>query len=380
MAAGLSTRLGAWVRSRRGAAALAVLAVVLLLHGEALRWLDQSMVGWGAASKPPRRLQVAFVHPLRPAPPRAAPPVKAPARPPATRRVEEAPRQYAARGAEHPPAPQQPASAASAPEPAPSAPVIAAVADPASAPALVASAPIAAAPAASAAASQPPAFDWPPSTHLHYALSGNYRGKMEGSAVVEWLRVGSHYQVQMDVTIGIPIAPLMTRHVQSDGEITDRGLQPQRFDEQTKVAFKSPWHVNLQFTPGIVMGQGGFATFAPPGTQDSASQFVQLTWLFTMHPDWLRTGNVVGFPMALARRVDPWTYDVLESDTLYTRFGGVPVFHVKPRPLPNPRGVLGIEMWFAPSLQYLPARILIRENADTWIDMVLDELPLQAAQ
>ena len=36
-------------------------------------------------------------------------------------------------------------------------------------------------------------------------------------------------------------------------------------------------------------------------------------------------------------------------------------------------------MWIAPSLQYLPARIVIRQDADTWIDLVLDELPLQEA-
>jgi hypothetical protein len=77
--------------------------------------------------------------------------------------------------------------------------------------------------------------------------------------------------------------------------------------------------------------------------------------------------------------VQPWTYDVLDTESLYTVFGDVPVVHVKPRPLPGLRNVLGIEIWFAPTLQYLPARILVRENADTYIDLVLHELPLQAA-
>lgn len=235
--------------------------------------------------------------------------------------------------------------------------------------------------AASSAAStpEPPAFEWPPSTRLRYALTGNYRGRIEGSAQVQWVRVESHYQVQMDVSVGLPIAPLMTRRVISDGDITERGLQPRRFDEQTKVAFNAPWHVNLQFLDGLVVNAAGLALATPPGVQDSASQFVQLTWLFTMHPDWLQTGRSVQFPLALNRRVDWRTYDVLEADTLYTNLGPIPVFHVKPRPLADRRGVLDVECWFAPSLQYLPARILIRENDDTFVDLLLDRPPLQAA-
>jgi hypothetical protein len=36
-------------------------------------------------------------------------------------------------------------------------------------------------------------------------------------------------------------------------------------------------------------------------------------------------------------------------------------------------------MWFAPSLQYLPVRILIRQDAQTYVDLLIDRLPEQAA-
>jgi hypothetical protein len=38
-----------------------------------------------------------------------------------------------------------------------------------------------------------------------------------------------------------------------------------------------------------------------------------------------------------------------------------------------------VQMWIAPSLQYLPVRIRIEQGADTWIDLLIDEPPLQAA-
>ena len=38
-----------------------------------------------------------------------------------------------------------------------------------------------------------------------------------------------------------------------------------------------------------------------------------------------------------------------------------------------------VELWFAPSLQYLPLRIRIHQSADTWIDLMIEKPPLQAA-
>ena len=53
--------------------------------------------------------------------------------------------------------------------------------------------------------------------------------------------------------------------------------------------------------------------------------------------------------------------------------------HVRPRREPRPGVELTAEMWVAPTLQYLPARIVIRQDADTWVDMLIASLPLQAA-
>ena len=66
-------------------------------------------------------------------------------------------------------------------------------------------------------------------------------------------------------------------------------------------------------------------------------------------------------------------------DTLDTPVGPVLAVHVKPRREPRPGGDLTAEIWVAPSLQYLPVRILIRQDGDTWIDLSVDRLPEQAA-
>jgi hypothetical protein len=69
---------------------------------------------------------------------------------------------------------------------------------------------------------------------------------------------------------------------------------------------------------------------------------------------------------------------VRASETLWTPVGAIEAVHVQPRREPRPGGDLVAEMWFAPTLQYLPVRIKIRQDAQTWIDLLVDRLPEQA--
>lgn len=113
--------------------------------------------------------------------------------------------------------------------------------------------------------------------------------------------------------------------------------------------------------------------------QDTASQFVQLTWLFTMQPQRLRAGESLDVPLALPRHVSRWWYDVIGEELLYTPMGPLATFYVKPRREARSGGDLVVESWFAPSLQYLPVRMRIRQDADTYVDLMLDRAPLQEA-
>ncbi len=371
----------AWPR-RRLRRWLALIAAVALAHLLAVDELIESRLAWGEADQMPPRIEVAFVRELAPAEPPPQP------RPPARHR--------AARAAVPASAPEPKASAsepaATVPEPAlepivplPASPQAAtALAEAPEAAASEAAAVAQAASASTAAVSEPaatstaetaaPAFDWPPSTRLSYLLSGNYRGPLDGSARVDWLRSGTRYQVHLETSLG----PLLSRRVTSEGELTDRGLAPQRFDGEQKVFFRETRRWTQRFTPQRITLADGTEVDAPPGAQDEASQFVQLTWLFTTHPELLRVGNSLTVPLALNRRVDDWIYDVVGEEKLYLPFGSIDAFHVKPRREAG-GGALTAEIWFAPTLEYLPVRILLRKDAETWVDLKLDSPPLQAA-
>ncbi len=344
-------------RRQLAALGLAVLVAHLWLAGRVL----PPRLGEGAADTRPRRIEVAFVRELAPAAPPAA--AAAPAPPPQRRIAALAPGPAASAALVEADALPPVAAMLPAPDPAP--------------PLQISPPPLLLPPAAVAPAAQ--SFEWPPSTRLSYRLTGWYRGAVEGQAQVEWLRAGTQYQVFMDLGIGPSFAPLMSRRVSSEGEITPEGLSPRRYDEVTHVILRDPRSLTIFLDAERVRLPGGQNLPRPPGLQDSASQFVQLTWLFTTRPALLQPGQSIELPLALPRVVEPWTYDVLGVETLATPAGPVDALHVKPRREPRPGVDLTAEIWVAPSLQYLPVRILIRQDAETYIDLLLDRLPEQAA-
>jgi hypothetical protein len=166
----------------------------------------------------------------------------------------------------------------------------------------------------------------------------------------------------------------------SDGELGEQGLSPRRYDEETRALFGDRRRRSIVFEADRVLLPNGKQAQRQPGMQDAASQFVQLTWLFTTQPQLLQVGQRIELPLALPTNVDRWSYEVVDEVSLPTPFGAVQAFHLRPRRELRPNRDLVADAWFAPSLQYLPVRMLIRQDAETYIDLMIDRLPLQAAQ
>ncbi len=367
------------ITTRRGAALVGLCIAVSAVHvWFAQQWALHSQLGDGAAASSLRRIEVAFVRELAPAAPAPAPAVVA---------------RRAARPAALPLAPaasapaDPPAAVIVEPVPAPAAiepevdATLRAAAPPATEPAvgpvaaLLPPLPPASAPTTAAAVG----FDWPPSTRLTYTLTGDYRGPVDGAAQVEWLRSGNRYQVHLDVRIGAAFAPIVTRRMSSEGELVDSGLRPLRYEEETKVLLRDARRASVRFEPDRIVLASGRDSPTEPGVQDTASQFVQLTWLFTTQPDRLRVGQTLEMPLALPRRVDRWIYDVVAEELLHTPAGAIPTLYLKPRREAKAGGDLVVETWYAPSLQYLPVRIRIRQDERNYVDLMLDRLPQQGS-
>ncbi|RYY53698.1 MAG: DUF3108 domain-containing protein [Comamonadaceae bacterium] len=127
----------------------------------------------------------------------------------------------------------------------------------------------------------------------------------------------------------------------------------------------------------MLLANGNVVRKPEGGVQDTASQFVELAHRFASGREALEVGRTVSFQMARPGAVDLWTYDIVGQEVLSTRLGVVQAFHLVPRPIANPRGNITAEMWFAPSLQYLPVRIRVNMGSEAEIDLLVDGIDQQ---
>lgn len=208
---------------------------------------------------------------------------------------------------------------------------------------------------------------WPTDTRLSYALSGNFRGAISGTARVQWQRDRERYQVRVELDLSGVTIYTMT----SQGKVTPQGLEPAVYEE--KRLGTKPLQVTMD-AQTLRLADGNRVD-KPEETQDTASQFVELGHRFATGRAALEVGKTVQLWLARPNAVAEWTYDIVGLDTLTSpQLGPILAYHLKPRPLLKPGGPVTAEMWFAPSLQYLPVRIRITLNTDTWVDMQIEKI------
>lgn len=207
---------------------------------------------------------------------------------------------------------------------------------------------------------------WPLDTRLTYTLRGYYRGELLGSGSVQWQQAQGRYQVE----VHLKMALLFGLSMVSQGEVRDSGLVPQVYEERLlgRVRRVVLDGVAVQFATGNAIRQ-------PAGVQDTASQFVELSRRFATGRQILEVGAQVPVWLARPSALHLWTYDVVAQDVLHLPvFGEVPAFHLVPRPVSSPAGNITAELWFAPSLQYLPVRIKIHLGEGNFVDLLVETI------
>ena len=212
---------------------------------------------------------------------------------------------------------------------------------------------------------------WPTDTRVSYQLTGNYRGPLYGSSRVQWQREQSRYQVRVDLRMALVLGVSMI----SQGEVSNAGLQPHIYEEQFLGSVR-----HVAFDGGLVKFHDGSQVLAPPAVQDTVSQLVELSHRFSSGREALKVGGQVSVWLARPQGMAWWTYDVTDEETLISPgLGPVPAFHLVPRPIANPSGVITVELWFAPSLQYLPVRLRISLGSGNFVDLLVEHIE-QTAQ
>jgi hypothetical protein len=204
----------------------------------------------------------------------------------------------------------------------------------------------------------------PGSVQLRYELSGRSRGiQYSADGELSWQQDSQHYEARMVIS---GVWMLRPRVMTSVGELGEQGVVPRRFSDKVR----SEQATHFQPERGRVV----FSSNAPEaawqtGTQDRVSLFFQLAGLLAAEPARYPPGAQVQMPIAGTRELNTWTFNVTGTPTLELPFGLHETLALRREPRRDHDQT--IEIWFAPALGYLPARIRITQANGDVIDQKL---------
>lgn len=341
---------------------IVVLLVVGVLHWIAAQWVERHRATLNPSDDEHVPVQVALLKPERiERNPAAVPP--APDAQPATRKpAASKPREHvltAMQSAER--AAMQAASAASDA----AASAAAANAMPASSASSASGASANASASINATAPQPAPgakFSVPPSGDLQYDTF--YNGVRNQPGTIHWTSSGERYEM----VVSVPLPFVGTFVYSSHGRIDAFGLAPEQYVEKRghraediSIFNRADRKIAFTRTPATLP--------LPDGAQDRFSMVMQLASLVRGDPTAYKPGVTRQFFVVDSDSGENWPVETIGDETIRTAQGYLETRHFKR--LPRREGdQRRIDVWLAPSLGWLPARIVQTEPNGTQFELV----------
>lgn len=197
------------------------------------------------------------------------------------------------------------------------------------------------------------------STRLIYQVrASRFPYRLSGELL--WRNKGDRYQALLRYS-----ALGLTRAQTSHGRITKQGLAPERFSD--KYRSEAVAHFNYEHAKVTFSANTPDAPLLA-GAQDRLSVLIQLGALLASNPDQIGTGSTLTIQTVGGRGADLWMFTVIATEPLALPGGNIE--GIKLERLPREPYDQKVEVWLAPQLDYLPARIRITEANGESIDQL----------
>ena len=197
----------------------------------------------------------------------------------------------------------------------------------------------------------------PASTRLTYDITAN---KFPYSAQAEllWQHDGSTYTAQLQIH-----KLVLVRSQTSVGRLGAEGLAPTRFGDRTRSELAAHFdRDNGRITFSVNTPDSALL----PGAQDRLSLLVQIAALVAGEPQRYAPATSIALQTASAREASVWLFTVEGWQTL--ELAGTSMTALKLARNPRQPYDQRIEVWLAPALDYLPARLRITESNGDYVD------------
>lgn len=213
------------------------------------------------------------------------------------------------------------------------------------------------------AGDNPPPVKLPPPARLSFEVTGKARGfGYNAQAELLWQHDATSYSAHQEVKVIF----LGSRSQSSVGSVTERGLQPRRFGDRSR----SERAAHFDFSKGqVTFSANTPAAPIEPGAQDRLSVFLQLASMLAAAPEHYPAGTRIAMTTVSARAADVWTFTVEGEEALELPIGTMRT--VQLQRLPRRDYDQKAQVWLAPELGYLPARIRITEANGDFVELNL---------
>lgn len=216
---------------------------------------------------------------------------------------------------------------------------------------------------------------WPTSVALDYAIQGTRSGiAMRASGGLTWQRNDRAYLARLHMSAFV----VFKREQISSGQLTPTGLQPRVFEDHKRRIQRADFDTNAH----VARYSNGHQMDWPVNGQDRVSMLIALGPLAARAQS--QGERRVSLPVSDGNDWQTWAFDIDGRETVDTPAGPWPAVRLT-RSDADTRGQR-TQLWLAPSLQWLPVRLLIREaNGDTADQRLqahrpLPPLPLEQAR
>lgn len=228
----------------------------------------------------------------------------------------------------------------------------------------------AAEPAPSASAPTPPAeppgppaprYAAPGSVTLRYASFVN--GVQNPDGTIRWEQDGQHYRLAVETRV------LWFRFAfQSSGDMSERGLSPTRYQESRRSKLEVARFDHAAST--VTFETRGGQVPMPPNFQDRFSVFLQLVgWAHGDPQRYTTPGVTETFNVADTKEVEAMQVQYVGEEDVDIGSSMLRARHFVRLPR-YPNDKRRVEIWLAPSLNWMPARLRQTEPDGTQIDLV----------
>ncbi|HTH75036.1 MAG TPA: DUF3108 domain-containing protein [Trinickia sp.] len=217
-------------------------------------------------------------------------------------------------------------------------------------------------PVQASAASAGVRFSVPPSGNLHYNTF--YNGVENAPGTIRWTSDGGRYEM----VVSVPLPFLGTFSYESSGRIDAFGLAPERYVEKRG---RRPAEVTTfdRAAKRIGFSRTSTTLALPEGAQDRFSMVMQLASLVRGDPETYKAGVTRAFYVADDDSGELWPIETIGDESIRTAEGFLAARHFMR--LPRRDGDRRrIDVWLAPSLGWLPARIVQTEPNGTQIELL----------